>query len=116
MTDKYSCGGFFMNNGNSTFSPLDCVENLKKAGFNPEQATAFTREIERSRADMLAIVATKEDIAKIEKETVALRTQLEGLGTKIDDVRNETANQTLKIIGVLGGLIAVLKFLPDFFN
>ena len=74
------------------------------------------REIERSRADTLSIVATKEDIARIEKETAVLGTQMEGLGTKIDDIGKEAGNQTLKIIGILGGLTAVLKFLPELFN
>ena len=58
-----------MRNGQSTFSSVDCIQNLKKAGFTPEQAEAQAKEIERSRVDLMALLATKRDIEQLRFDT-----------------------------------------------
>ena len=89
------------------------------------------RDIAETRRDIAELrEATKGDIkgidlkiAIIEKEIgenrKAIGENRKAIGEnrkEIVELRKETKDQTLKIIGVLGGLIALLKFLPDFFN
>ena len=62
-----------MRNGHSTFSAIDCIQNLKKAGFTPEQAEAQAKEFERSRLDIMAVLATKEDVELVRKDIEQLR-------------------------------------------
>ena len=61
-----------MRNGQSTFSAIDCIQNLKKVGFTPEQAEAQAKEIERSRIDLMTVLATKQDIELIKKDIEAM--------------------------------------------
>ena len=58
-----------MRNGNSTFSAVDCIENLTAAGFTPEQARAQAKEFENSRIDLMAVLATKQDIEQLRSDT-----------------------------------------------
>ena len=83
-----------MKNGYSTFSITDCIQNLQDAGFTPEQAQA--REHERSRIDMMAILATKQDIEQLRSDT-----EKNIKGTEKEIIKY-VGNQNLKAIGILG--------------
>ena len=90
-----------MKSGQSTFSAIDCIQNLKKAGFTPEQAEAQVKEFERSRIDLMAILATKSDIDQlgINRET---------------ELKRYVSEQTWKTIrwtsGLLALFVAMFKF------
>ena len=99
-----------MRNGNSTFSAVDCIQNQTAAGFTPEQAQAQAKEFENSRIDLMSVLATKEDIERLRMETEKEIKESEKEIIKYID------NQNLKTIAILGALIGILKFLPDFFN
>ena len=113
-----------MQNGISTFSTIDCIQNLKKAGFTPEQAEAQAKEFERSRIDLLSLMATKKDIEELKKDTVTaiekisnrVDTLSEKTGEKIQNQTKEIGNQARIIMAFLGGLILLMKFQPEFFN
>ena len=91
-----------MKNGQHIFSALEYSKELRAAGFTQEQSELQARQFELMKYEIDSELATKKDIKLIEKE--------------IAELKKDTKDQTLKIIAVLGGLITLFKFLPDFFN
>jgi len=117
------------------FNVFDYVDDFKKAGMPGEQADILAKALQSVASES---AATKHDLdfaklelqQNIEKLKAANEQGLKNLDLRIanveeaiseikketGEIKKETKDQTLKIIGVLGGLIAILKFLPDFFN
>ena len=116
-----------MKNGHSTFSALEYSKELRAAGFSQEQAELQARQFELIASEISQELATKRDVKELDLKIVNVEKRITDVEKKITDVEKKitesekeiikyVGNQNLKLIGVLGVLIALLKFLPDFFN
>ena len=131
-----------MKNGQNNFSALEYSKELRGVGFTQEQAELQARQLELVKGEIQSELATRRDIEGLREATKrdneglreatkrdneelreTTRRDIKELDLKIANIEKEiaelkrdTKDQTLKIIGVLGSLIVILKFLPDFFN
>ena len=85
------------------FNALKYVQELRDSGVPQEQAEVQAKGQQLIQDDLLANVATKED----------LENGLEKIQIKIEASQG---NQTLKLTGAMAGLLAIFRFFPEFFK
>ena len=97
---------------------------MKAVGVPEEQAELQARQFELMRHEIESNLATKRDIADLatKRDVADLATKREvaeltaNMAESEKEIIKYVGNQNLKMLGILGVLIALLKILPNFFN
>ena len=71
----------------ANFNVLECVQDLREAGFTQDQAEAQAKHIEKAKADLETHLATKQDIEQLRSDT---KQDIELLRKDIEQLRSDT--------------------------
>ena len=106
-----------MGNGITAFNALECVQDLRKAGFTQEQAEVQARHIEKVKADLETHLATKKDIEQLVQATKKDIEQLAQATKKdLQNLKNELLWKLTLAMAALLGAAKILNMLPSYLN
>jgi len=96
-----------------TFDTHKYIKSLQESGFNEKQAEMLVKSLLESRDFDLSILATREQVSKIEsnleKQISAIREQVARLDGKIDKVESNLEQKIIEVKSELKESISSIK-------